>query len=133
MWGTLKNHGHIEFYEECHRGRQSESEDWMPMVRAIEYLQSGREASKLYAFTSLYQFHLTTAPGYETCDEHCSISIIWRWPERRFHIAFGRLGNGWVNDRVPEIDCDQSSFARSIEPFIVRLLRSSPANTDGFT
>ena len=128
MWGRLQDPGHIEFYEELHTARQRETEeDWMPMVRAIEHLQSIPEASRLYAFTSLWRFHITTAPGYEECDMHCSVTIVWRWQERRFHIALGRLADGWVDDRAAEMISDESNFGALIEPFIQRLLVSSPA------
>jgi len=127
MWEALQHPGHIEFYEEFHACRKSYDEDWMPMVRALRHLQSLPVAPSLYAFTSLYRFHLTTAPTYEDCDRHCSVSVIWRWTDRRFHIAFGRLADGWVNDRPPEQICEESSFALFIEPFVQRLVASQPS------
>ena len=126
MWGALQNPRHIEFYEEFHAARQKPDEDWMPMVRAIQHLQSLAIAPRLYAFTSLWRFHLTTAPSYQECERHCSVTIIWRLSDRRFHLAFGRLANGWVDDRRPEQICEESAFAIVIEPFIQRLLASSP-------
>jgi len=133
MWGALQHPRHVEFYEEFHVGRQSDDQDWMPMVRAIQHLQSLPVAPGLYAFTSLWRFHLTTAPTYQECDRHYSVTVIWRWTDRRFHIAFGRLADGWVDDRPPEQICEESDFAVVIEPFIQRLLASSPehANHDG--
>ena len=133
MWGALQHPRHVEFYEEFHAGRQKHDEDWMPMVRTVQHLQSLAVAPRLYAFTSLWRFHLTTAPTYQECDRHCSVTVIWRWTDRRFHIAFGRLADGWVDDRPPERICEESDFAVVIEPFIRRLLASSPEheNHDG--
>lgn len=121
MWGALQNPKHVEFYEKRHAGRQHD-EDWMPMVRAVHFLQSLPVAPRLHAFTSLYRFHLTTAPSYQECDRHCSVTIIWRWPDRRFHIAFGRLADGWLEDRPSEQICDEAAFPAAVEPFIQRLL-----------
>ena len=100
------------------------------MVRAVQHLQSLPVAPSLYAFTSLWWFHLTTAPTYQECDRHCSVTVIRRWPDRRFHIAFGRLAEGWVEDRPPEQICDDSSFAVVIEPFVQRLLASRPSESE---
>ena len=100
------------------------------MVRAVQHLQSLAVAPRLYAFTSLWRFHLTTAPTYQERDSHCSVTIIWRFPKRRFHIAFGRLADGWLEDRLPEQICEESAFASAIEPYIQRLLSSSPSAAD---
>src|SRR5262245_39395596 len=133
MWGALQNPRHVEFYEKFHAARQSEDQDWMPMVGAVQHLQSLPVASSLYAFTSLWRFHLTTAPTYQERDTHCSVTVIWRWSDRVFHIAFGRLADGWVDDRPSEQVCDESSFAAVIDPFVQRLLASRPEseNHDG--
>jgi hypothetical protein len=121
MWGRLQNPEHVEFYENFHRGRQNPDEDWMPMVRAVQHLQSLEAAPALYAFTSLWRFHITTSPTYAECDHHSSISVIWRHPERCFHLAFGPLAAGWLDDRAPERICDESSFPLEITPFLRRL------------
>lgn len=126
MWGALQHPRHAEFYESFHAKRQTHDENWLPMARAVRHLQSLAVASRLYAFTSLWRFHLTTAPTYQECDRHCSVTVIWRWPDRVFHIAFGRLADGWVDDRPPEQICDESSFATVVEPFVERLLASRP-------
>jgi hypothetical protein len=133
MWGALQHPSHVEFYEEFHAGRQGEGQDWMPMARAVQHLQLLPVATGLYAFTSLCRFHLTTAPTYPECVRHCSVTVVWRWTDRRFHIAFGRLAEGWVDDRPPERICEESGFAVVIEPFVQRLLASSPEhkNHDG--
>ena len=99
------------------------------MARAVRHLQSLAVAPQLYAFTSLWRFHLTTAPSYYECDRHCSITVIWHWPEQVFHIAISRLADGWVNDRPPEQICDESAFPVVIEPFIQRLL-ASPSESE---
>lgn len=96
------------------------------MARAVQHLQSLAVTPQLYAFTSLWYFHLTTAPTYQDCDSHCSITVVWHWPDRVFHIAFGRLADGWVDDRPPEQICDESTFPVVVEPFIQRLLASLP-------
>jgi hypothetical protein len=97
------------------------------MVRAVQHLQSLALAPRLYAFTSLARFHLTTAPTYEECHRHCSVTILWRGRDRRFHLAFGRLADGWVEDRRPEQICDESAFPAVVAPFIQRLLAAAPA------
>jgi hypothetical protein len=125
MWGALQHPRHAEWYEEFHAKRQSHDEDWLPMARAVRHFQSLAVAPQLFAFTSLWRFHLTTAPSYHDCDRHCSVTVIWRWPDRVFHIAFGRLADGWVDDRPPEQICDESALPGVIEPFIQRLLASS--------
>ena len=126
MWGALQHPRHVEFYEDFHACRQDDGEDWMPMARAVQHLQSLAVAPRLYAFTSLWRFHLTTAPTYHERDGHCSVTVIWRWTDRRFLLALGRLAAGWVDDRPPEQICEESGFAAVIEPFIQRLLASSP-------
>lgn len=121
MWCALQNSKHVDFYEHAHRGRQTPEEDWMPMVRAVQLLQSLEAAPTLFAFTSLLRFHVTTSPTYAECDRHFSISIIWRSPERRFHLAFCSLAAGWLDDRAPERICDEASFGPEILPFLQRL------------
>jgi len=96
------------------------------MARAVQYLQAHAVSPRLYAFTSLWRFHLTTAPTFQDRDRHCSVTIIWRSTDKQFHIAFGRLADGWVDDRSPEQICEESGFAVVIEPFIQRLLASAP-------
>ena len=91
------------------------------MVRAVQHLQSLESASALYAFTSLWRFHITTAATYAKCDEHSSVTVVWRFPEQKFHLAFGALAEGWVDDRTPERICDEASFASEIVPFLQRL------------
>lgn len=97
----------------------------MPMVRAIQHLQSLAVAPHLFAFTSLWRFHLTTAPTYQEREKHCSVTIIWRGSDRGFDIAFGRLAEGWLEDRKLEEICHESAFPVVIEPFIQRLWASS--------
>lgn len=96
------------------------------MVRAVQHLQSLADAPSLHAFTSLWRFHITAAPSYQECGTHYSVSVIWRFTDRCFHIAFGRLADGWMNDRPPERVCDESDFPVIVEPFIRRLFDSSP-------
>ena len=123
MWGPLQDPKHVEFYEAFHVIRQSYDEDWTPMVRAVQQLQSLGVASSLYAFTSLSRFHVTTAPVFQEHEKHCSVSVIWQWRDERFHIAFNRLAEGWVDDRAPEQICDEAAFPVVVEPFIERLLK----------
>lgn len=91
------------------------------MVRAVQHLQALAVAPALFAFTSLARFHVTTAPSYAECDRHSSVTVIWRFPERRFHLAFGALADGWLDDRKPEQICKESEFATTVGPFIQRL------------
>jgi hypothetical protein len=130
MWGALQNPGHVAFYEDWHTGNQQFQMDWMPMVRAVQYLQAHPSAPELFAFTSLSRLHLTTAPIYQDCDSHCSVSVVWRCSERVFHLAFGQLADGWADDRHPEVVCDESSFGGSIQPLIQRLLSSRPPQVE---
>ena len=95
------------------------------MARAVLRLQSLAVAPSLFAFTSHWRFHLTTASAYQERERHCSVTILWPWPDKRFHIAFGRLADGWVDDRPPEQICDEDAFPVAIEPFIERLMESS--------
>ena len=129
MWAPLQHPSHVECYEEYQQHRKSPDQDWMPMVRAVQHLQSLPVASRLYAFTSLWRFHITTSPTYRECDKHASVEIVWHWPERRFHIAFGRLAEGWLDDRPAEQMCEEPGFAAAVEPFIQRLLAPSPSAT----
>ena len=124
MWGPLENPKHVEFYEQFQTARQSHDEDWMPMVRAVQHLQSLAVAPRLYAVTSLRRFHLTTAPTFQEHEKHSSISIIWQAPQKRFHLAFGDLADGWLDDRPPEQICDEATFLIVIELFVERLLSS---------
>lgn len=127
MWGPLQHPRHVKFYEEWHAGEQAAyGGDWMPMIRAVQYLQSLASAPRLYAFTSLWRFHLTTAPTYEECHRHCSVTIVWRVRDRHFHLAFGRLADGWLEDRPPEQICGEAAFPVVVQPFIQRLLAAKP-------
>ena len=94
------------------------------MVRAVQHLQALAAAPTLFAFTSLTRFHVTTAPSYAECDRHSSLTVIWRFPEQRFHLAFGALANGWLDDRKPEQICTENEFPSRVGPFIQRLLAS---------
>lgn len=95
------------------------------MARAVQHLQSLAVAPQLYAFTSLWRFYLTTAPAFHEREKHYSVTILWRWPDRVFHIAFARLADGWVDDLPPNEICDEAAFPAVIELFISRLLASS--------
>jgi hypothetical protein len=130
MWAALQHPSHVEFFEKFHAARQKHDEDWMPMVGAVQHMQSLAFAPDLYAFTSRWRFHFTTAPTFGERRSHYSVTIVWRFPERQFHIAFGRLANGWVDDRPPEEICEASGFAVVIEPFVQRLLASRPSQSE---
>jgi hypothetical protein len=126
MWGPLQHPGHVKSYEEFHQYRRNPDEDWLPMARAVQHLQSLPAASKLYAFTAMRWFHVTMSPSYAEAKRHSSVSVIWRLGERRFHLAFGSLAGGWVEDRLPEVICEEPALSTAVEPFIQRLLASSP-------
>jgi hypothetical protein len=130
MWGALQNPSHVAFYEAWHTGNQQFQMDWMPMVRALQYLQAHPSAPDLFAFTSLSHLHLTTAPTFQVCDKHASVSVVWRCSEHVFHLAYGQLADGWADDWPPEVVCDESSFVGCIEPLIQRLLWSTAPQTE---
>lgn len=131
MWGPLKHPRHVEFYEDSNRGCQNPDQDWMPMARAVQHLQSLPAALSLYAFTSIWRFHVTTSANYQECDKHASVEIDWHPTDRRFHIAFGALANGWSDVRTAEQICDESAFPFAVEPFLHRLSASSPSAHSG--
>src|SRR5580765_6063468 len=134
MWGPLQNPEHVEFYEDFNRRRSAQQEDWMPMVRAVQHLQSLPVASQLFAFTSLWRFYVTTAPSYSEAHahrEHRAVSIIWQWPHRHFRLSFSTLTKGWVDDWEPHELSGESSFASSVEPLIRRLVESPPPPPSG--
>jgi hypothetical protein len=108
--------------------RQSHDEDWTPMARAVQHLQSLTVAPHLYAFTSLWRFCLTTAPTYQEQERHCAVAITWLWRDRRFHVACSRLADGWVGDAPPDQFCEESDLATVIGPFIQQLLAASPGH-----
>jgi len=123
MWGPLCHPRHVEFYKDFHL-RQRPEDDWMPMSRAVQHLRSLPDASKLYAFTSLWRFHVTTSPTFHEHNKHASVEIVWRWNERMFYLAFGSLANGWLDDRSAEVTCDEAGFPSAGDPFLHRLLAS---------
>ncbi|MEP7220863.1 MAG: hypothetical protein ABI876_18205 [Bacteroidota bacterium] len=125
MWDALQHQHHINFFEGFHAVAVERGEDWTPIIRAIRHLQSLEAAPRLYAFTSHWRFHLTTCPAAREFKRHFLVSILWRFPDRVFHIAFGRLADGWADDRPPEQICDELAFPAVIELFIQRLLMSS--------
>jgi hypothetical protein len=99
------------------------------MIRAVKHLQALASASQLYAFTSLWRFYVTTSPAYKDAKGHFSVSIVWRWPDRRFRLSFGDLGHGWVNDWEPHQLCDEAAFPLAVEPFVNRLLATRSASS----
>jgi hypothetical protein len=101
------------------------------MARAVQHLQTLPDAAKLYAFTSLWRFHLTTSPTYQECNEHSSVEIVWHWKEGVFHLALGALAKGWLDDRCAEETCDEPSFPSAVVPFLHRLLASAPPGQTG--
>lgn len=131
MWGPLQHPSHVEAYQEFHQYRRNPDEDWLPMVRAVQHFQSLPVASKLYAFTAMHWFHVTTSPSYAEAKKHSSISVIWRFREQRCHLAFGSLAGDWVKDRAPEVISEECALSTTVEPFLQRLLASSPSVTEG--
>ncbi len=117
MWTKLGDQVHVSFYEEW-------NEDWSAMARAVRVLQEHPAAGSLFAFTSLYRFHLTTSPDSGGCDGHHSVSIIWRPEAQVFHLAWGALSDGWLADREPDEVCGEGDFEDAVEPFIKRVLEA---------
>ena len=127
MWGALQHPRHFQFYEEFHAGRSEAGEDWQPMVNAVRYLQAHRDASLLFAFTSLMHFHVTTGPTYAECEGHPYVRITWSYSDRVFRLSFGSCNAGWVD--VPSCDiCDEQSFPTAVEPLLQRLFQPTSSN-----
>ena len=119
MWAPLQHPGHVEFYEEFHRGRHDSGEDWQPMIRAVQYLQSQPYAPRLFAFTSLAHFHVTTAPSYQEFPGHRTVGITWSFRDRSFHLSFGE---SWTGARSHKHTCEEPDFPSSVDSLINGLL-----------
>jgi hypothetical protein len=125
MWTPLQHPRQVEFYEEAHAGRYDPREGYLPMIRAVRYLQAHRDAPRLFAFTSLSHFHVTTAPTYAECSGHDYVCITWAWADGLFRLAFGSCDSGWADE--PAYDtCPEQDFPSAVEPLIERLLQSPP-------
>ncbi len=123
MWTPLQHPIQVEFYKKAHAGRYDPMEGYLPMIHAVHYLQSHRDAPRLFAFTSLYHFHVTTAPTFAGCSLHHYVRITWVWTDGLFRLSFGSCDSGWAND--PEYDtCTEQEFPSAVEPLIQRLLQS---------
>ena len=118
MWAPLQDAVHVEFYEEFHRGRWKPDEDWQPMVRAVRYLQAQPYAPRLFAFTSLARFYVTTAPTYEQSKGHRTVGVAWSFHDRVFHLSIGE----WSGCRSHDRSCDEQEFPRSVDSLINVLL-----------
>ncbi len=122
MWAELKHPGHVAFYERLQHGRYDPAEDWTPMIQAVQYLQAQPYAERLFAFTSLMHFHVTTAESYGVFDRHLTVGITWAVMEQRFRLS---IGNSWTEDREGEVVCEGHEFPWSVEPLMERLLLSA--------
>ena len=118
MWAPLQHPGLVEFYEEFHRGRYERDEDWQPMIRAVQYLQSQPYAPRLFAFTSHANFHVTTAPSYQEFPGHRTVGITWRFRDRSFHLSF-QSGTG---ARFHKHTCEEQHFPFKVDSLINGLL-----------
>lgn len=119
MWTALQHPRQVEFYEELQRDRCERGENWQPMIRAMRYLQAQPYASRLFAFTSLAQFHVTTAPCYEEFPGHRAVAITCMLRERGFRLS---LVESWSGRRQNECMCEECHFPSSVDSLILGLL-----------
>ena len=124
MWTPLQDPCQVAFYEEMNRESSAPGEDWQPMVRAVQYLQSRDYAPLLFAFTSLAHFQVTTAPSYAECERHHYVGITWAYAERLFYLRY--FTKGWTSERAPDRDCTEADFPAVVDAFVRRLLLQSP-------
>ncbi len=120
MWGPLKSPAYYEFYEDMQRDRRTNSQDWAPMIQAVRDLQALPMADRLYAFTSLAHFHITTAPTYKESQSHSFIRFVWDYYAHRFRISYGRCKDGWLN--LPFSEHVTSDLMPTLLPLIDRLI-----------
>lgn len=119
MWASLQHPRHVEFYEELQRERCERDEDWQPMIRAVQYLQDQPYAPRLSAFTSHFDFCITTAPEYEDFQDHLTVSIAWMYRKRVFRLS---LAESWSVRRQSERLCEERNFPSSVDSLIQGLL-----------
>jgi hypothetical protein len=121
MWAELTHPRHVEFYREFHEGRLARDEDWMPMVRAVEYLRSQDYAAELFAFTSHAHFQVTTAPSYSEHQAHSCVGISWHFRNRLFGMSFRERDrpNGDCQNDI--IRCTENEFPSAVDALILRL------------
>lgn len=123
MWAELKNPRHLDFYRDLHESQVDEKFDWMPMFRAIEYLQSQSHSEALYGFTSMAYFRVTTAPSYREQDRHSSVGIGWDFKSCQYGLQFGASCFPSQEELGDLINCPEASFSTAIDSLILRLLR----------
>ena len=123
MWTELTDPRQIEFYREFHEGRREQDEDWMPMVRAIEYLQSQHYAKDLYAFTSLVHFQVTTARTYQEQAGHSCVGITWNYRRRSFGLTFWAFDRHNGDTQKDIIICAEDELPSAVDALILRLGR----------
>lgn len=124
MWAKLVNSRFIDFYLEFHEIRLSYQEDWMPMVRAVKYLQSQEYASRLNAFTSHANFCITTASSHDQTEGHAFVGISWDYEKRTFKVDITE-GN-WLSGpaKADAIICDEAGLHGVVDALILRLFLS---------
>jgi hypothetical protein len=118
MWAPLQHPGHLELYRELEHACYL-TEDWQPMIRAIEYLQAQPYASELFAFSSLANFHVTTAPCYQDFSRHGVVSITWSVDRKQFSLALGKPRS---HRRESGRTCEERDFPTSVDSLIQGLL-----------
>ena len=121
MWAELKHPRHVEFYREFHESRDEFEEDWMPMVRAVEYLRSQDYAAELFAFTSLAHFRITTAPSYAEQAGHSCVGVTWSSRDRLFGLGFWELESVNGESEISITKCSEEEFPSLVGAFIIRL------------
>ena len=121
MWAELTHPRHVEFYREFHEDRRERDEDWMPMVRAVEYLRSQDYAAELFAFTSHAHFQVTTAPSYSEQQGHACVGITWHFGNRLFGMGFWEHDRPNGDSQKDIIRCTEKEFPSAIDALILRL------------
>ena len=124
MWTELKHPRQVEFYLEFHEQGLHRGEDWMPMVRAVEYLQSQPYADEFFAFTSLIHFQVTTAPSYHEQDGHSCVGVTWDCMGHRFGLSFWSFDRTVGDSETNLITCLETELHSPLDALILRLQHS---------
>jgi hypothetical protein len=95
------------------------------MIRAVRHLQGQQYADRLFAFTSLDHFQVTTAPSYEQLSGHRTVCITWSFRDRTFRLS---LGDSLSEHRSNERTCEERDFPSSVDSLIQGLLLLDPGH-----
>lgn len=123
MWSELNDPKLLAFYHELQEIRRDNDEDWLPMVRAIEFLQEQNYGIELRAFTSHARFQITTALDHDETDGHAFVGIAWKHQNHSFELSFGEFDRAGRIGQKPLAVCLEEQFPNAINALIFRLLR----------